>query len=325
MFFRRVNSKIIASSPELKSSPKLKFLEGILLSLFGVVTPFKPDLRIREFEIYKCVYCGLCKELGSSFGPFARLTLTYDASFLSLLELAMSEKVPAFTNGRCLLNPFKKRRFLLPGQASVSAVTGILLLHYKVLDNLKDKGFADKIKALPLLPFTSLFRKRALKRFSHIDASIQSSIRALSELEAQKSPMIDSAAETFAKLMSDVALTISCKQEQKDALSRLGYHLGRWIYIFDALKDIRDDLKKGNYNPLLCYYKITDTESLEASENAIYAEISETLALSLSAAHSAFKELGVFRFAPIIENILSQGMPSRVFSLISKKGECANE
>ena len=56
--------------------------------MFGYVKPYKPELRVRELEEYKAVYCGLCRELGQSFGLFARFTLSYDFAFLAMLKTA---------------------------------------------------------------------------------------------------------------------------------------------------------------------------------------------------------------------------------------------
>ena len=51
--------------------------------------PLEGQLRVCELEAYKAVYCGLCRQLGQSFGLPARFTLSYDASFLALLGLAL--------------------------------------------------------------------------------------------------------------------------------------------------------------------------------------------------------------------------------------------
>ena len=61
-----------------------------------------------EYETYRAVYCGLCKELGRQFGQLARLTLSYDFAFLALLELAMREEKPCFAQERCIASPFRK-------------------------------------------------------------------------------------------------------------------------------------------------------------------------------------------------------------------------
>ena len=52
--------------------------------------PLEGQLRVCELEAYKAVYCGLCRQLGQSFGLPARFTLSYDASFLALLGLALA-------------------------------------------------------------------------------------------------------------------------------------------------------------------------------------------------------------------------------------------
>ena len=53
--------------------------------MFGYIKPFQPELKVREAEDYKAIYCGLCKELGRSYGIFARMTLSYDFAFMAML------------------------------------------------------------------------------------------------------------------------------------------------------------------------------------------------------------------------------------------------
>lgn len=73
--------------------------------MFGYIKPFKGMLRVCEYETYKAVYCGLCKQLGREYGPFARLTLSYDFTFLALLDLSLSGEHLAFAPGRCMAQP----------------------------------------------------------------------------------------------------------------------------------------------------------------------------------------------------------------------------
>ena len=40
--------------------------------MFGYVRPFKPELRMKEYEAYKAVYCGLCKECAGHTGGECR-------------------------------------------------------------------------------------------------------------------------------------------------------------------------------------------------------------------------------------------------------------
>lgn len=69
--------------------------------MFGYVKAYKPELKVRDYEQYKAVYCSLCKTLGREYGLFARLTLSYDFTFAALLRLALSGECPGFHKSRC--------------------------------------------------------------------------------------------------------------------------------------------------------------------------------------------------------------------------------
>ena len=55
--------------------------------MFGYVKACTPELKIKEFETYKAVYCSLCKKLGKSYGILSRFTLSYDFTFLAILNM----------------------------------------------------------------------------------------------------------------------------------------------------------------------------------------------------------------------------------------------
>lgn len=64
--------------------------------MFGYVRANKPEMKIKDYEQYKAVYCSLCRELGRSFGIVPRMTLSYDFTFLALLRLAVSKECTVF-------------------------------------------------------------------------------------------------------------------------------------------------------------------------------------------------------------------------------------
>src|SRR5690554_5887453 len=115
--------------------------------MFGYVRAYKPELKVKELESYKGVYCGLCKALGREFTPLARFTLNYDFTFLAMLRLSLADKCPGFTTKRCPFNPFK-RCFVCRDTdnilKSVSA-TAMIFFYYKLRDNLSDCGFLGKL------------------------------------------------------------------------------------------------------------------------------------------------------------------------------------
>ena len=59
--------------------------------MFGYVRIYKPELKIKDYEIYKAAYCSVCRALGRHYGVIARGLLSYDATFLYLYRAAISE------------------------------------------------------------------------------------------------------------------------------------------------------------------------------------------------------------------------------------------
>jgi hypothetical protein len=59
--------------------------------VFGYVKAYKPELRVKEFEFYKAVYCSLCRDLGKKYGLVSRFSLSYDFTFLALLQLSLDD------------------------------------------------------------------------------------------------------------------------------------------------------------------------------------------------------------------------------------------
>ena len=76
--------------------------------MFGYVKPFKPHMRICEYETYKAVYCGLCKILGREYGFVSRMTLSSDFAFLGLMALALNDSPAVVEPQRCIAHPWRK-------------------------------------------------------------------------------------------------------------------------------------------------------------------------------------------------------------------------
>ena len=76
--------------------------------VFGYIKANKPELKIKEFEAYKAVYCTLCKRLGKDYGFLSRVTLCYDFTFLAMLNMALKDGYPSYEQKRCTFNPLKK-------------------------------------------------------------------------------------------------------------------------------------------------------------------------------------------------------------------------
>ena len=274
--------------------------------MFGYVKLFKPTITMGEYEQYKGVYCTLCKRLGKRYGILSRFTLSYDMTFLALLEMALAEEGANFCPSRCSFNPTKT---CLKAQNTAAidraADVGTLLTYYKLKDTLADEGFGKRLGALCALPFAAAARKKAAKRQPTLDAAVAGMMTAQAELEAANTASIDRAAEPFALLLQTMAAQTAADGQQRRVLERFGYCLGRWVYLTDAVDDLSEDLKKGRYNPYIRTRNITDADGVAATRQ--YA--AQTLNACLAECIAAYNLLNIRRFDGILRNILEQGMP----------------
>ena len=59
--------------------------------MFGYVTVYKDELKIKDYNRYRAYYCGVCRSLKNSYGMAGQMTLTYDMTFLAILLSALYE------------------------------------------------------------------------------------------------------------------------------------------------------------------------------------------------------------------------------------------
>ena len=53
--------------------------------MYGYVVVNKPELKIKEYDMYRSYYCGLCEELLSDYGINGQISISYDMTFLLVL------------------------------------------------------------------------------------------------------------------------------------------------------------------------------------------------------------------------------------------------
>ena len=59
--------------------------------MFGYVVLNKPEIKFKDFDMYRSFYCGLCRELRERYGISGQITLSYDMTFVILLLSALYE------------------------------------------------------------------------------------------------------------------------------------------------------------------------------------------------------------------------------------------
>ncbi len=281
--------------------------------MFGYVKPYKPELRVRELETYKAVYCGLCRELGRAYGPLSRLTLSYDFAFLALLEMAITPGSPEFCQKRCAAHPLRRKSTCVHSPAlESSAAAAMILLYYKLRDDLADRGFFKKLAAALIYPVAAAARRRALRRSDKerlLDEAAADMMREQARLEAEGCSSADRAAEPTAKFLERALSLLSEDGEQRRVLARFGYLFGRYIYLCDAADDLDDDRKKGAYNPFL--YGEDTAGRLARARGSLYSTIAELCA--------ALELLKIYRYKEILDNVAYLGLKAEAGRITEKR------
>lgn len=290
--------------------------------MFGYVLPEKPELKIKEYELFKAYYCGVCKSIGKRLGQLPRLTLTYDSVFLALVLSGLAGEKPLVGKKGCAVHPMKKRNVVLESRMiDYASDINILLAYYKLEDNWKDeKLFLSAAGKLSLKPvYRKLFKKYAEKC-----RIIECRLEELRQLEKHRCDSMDRAAEPFAKLMEEVmACELLCGNEDNERILRwIGYNLGKWIYILDAYDDIEDNIKSNAYNPLVCQFDYKGGEDISSFKLRIKERVEFNLTYSLNQIAGACQLIEKGACSGVIDNIVYMGMLRKTEQILGT-GRCS--
>lgn len=282
--------------------------------MLGYVRAYKAELKVRDYELYRGVYCSLCRALGRNYSPVSQLLLNYDFTLAALIRLALSENGCTFSQKRCPYNPAKKcldcsRKEIF----DLCAHAVIITAYYKVIDNIEDSKGLKKLAAILLYPFIALMHKKAKKLAPEIENAVSQAMKIQGEAEAKQDIGIDEAAHPSADALGKIFAADS--GEKTDSLYRFGYMIGRFIYILDAADDLEDDINHKSFNPFKKDYPDISSDGIR-KEFADKAE--KMLNLTQSQILEAFDALKAERFGNIIENISLDGLGASAAAVLGK-------
>lgn len=233
--------------------------------MFGYIDPDRPYLFIKDEELYKALYCGVCKSIGAECGQTARSALSYDMAFISALVHNIAGCDVKITRRRCVVHPLFKRPM-----AAVDDITRLLacvntaLAYFKLEDDKRDKEARSALKFL----FKKGYR-RVLNKHPQVIDMIRRQTALQAELEQKGCNSIDMACEPTALMMRELSEYV-LGEKATEHTSALMYAIGKWIYLADALDDYDKDVKRGRYNVLhLSYGTKTLKEAVQVGENEL--------------------------------------------------------
>ena len=281
--------------------------------MFGYVRINKMDLTFREYEHYKAYYCGLCKYLKRNHTELSRMTINYDITFLIVLLSSIYQPSAQVFHEKCIVDPVKKKKHIINEITEYAASMNILLAYYKLEDDVNDEG--DIKSRLVRRAYRKSF-KTAYDKYPQKADFIKACLGELRSLEEDQSTSIDQTSNCFARLLEEI---FDYKDDEyRDRLRKIGFNIGKYIYIMDAYEDLDQDLEKGRYNPFSSYKD--DREGLKV-------RVDKLIGMTLARLEEAILDLDINVNKSIIDNIIYSGVYLRYKGLINgadKKKQEAN-
>lgn len=323
--------------------------------MLGYVKIDKGELKVREYEVYTGYYCGVCKSIGRRYGQLPRMVLSYDAAFLAILLASLSDESDTPVQEHCIAHPVIKKKTLIRNRAIDYAGDVMLILAwYKLADDAADEG---KVYAKPVMLMMKRIFRRLNSLYPELCSSVKCHLSALSALEREKCASIDMAAEAFSKIMEDIFTEglqavygseppqqtspgadrsdygisgasgmqngpcgfASPGNDTRELLARAGYHLGKWVYMIDAVDDIEENIESGAYNPLLFRFKFdAANETADEFRARIEPDLRFNLYHYLAMLSRCTDSLDIRKNAGIIENVIYFGLNRKTEEIIMR-------
>lgn len=274
--------------------------------MFGYVIANKQELRLREFDVYRSYYCGLCKTLKQRGGQLGRLALSYDMTFLIMLLTCLYEPETQRGSGRCLVHPLGKHPSRVNEFTEYAADMNLLLSYYQLMDDWRDERKKGRYAL-------ALWLKKSCgevsRRYPEKAEAIKSWISRLDAYEEAGERDVDRLSGCFGHLMGELFAVREDLWEK--GLRRMGFYLGKFIYLMDAYEDMEKDEKTGSFNPFL------EKRGQEGFDQGIY----EILSMMMSECAAEFEKLPIIDAdGEILRNILYSGVWTRYEEARKAKG-----
>ncbi len=274
--------------------------------MFGYITINKEELKIKDYNTYHGYYCGLCRELGKHHGQFSRLTLTFDMTFLILLLTGLYEAEPEENKKHCPVHPGAKHLILTNEFTQYAADMNILLTCYNLQDDWTDER---KLSSLTMSKLLQKSCRDISGRYPLKAQAVKQYMEKLAECESAHITCLDTAAGYTGEMLGEI---FCCRNDEwSGSLRKIGFYLGKFIYLCDAWEDLEKDKKTGNYNPLL----------LQNTSGAAEEDIRSILTMMAAECAREFEKLPILINADILRNILYSGIWTRYEITNTKRRE----
>ncbi|MCR5577135.1 MAG: DUF5685 family protein [Oscillospiraceae bacterium] len=261
--------------------------------MFGYLIAADGVLESEQLSRYRAVYCGLCRSLERCFGQGARLTLTYDMSFLVLLLSSLYEPEETAGAQRCPRHPLEKHPYNISEISDYAAHMNLALAYCKCKDDWKDER---RLTALAEARTLERAYRETVRLYPRQCGAVEKALSELTALEESGREDPDAAADCCGALMEE--LFVLREDRWSDTLRHMAHALGRFLYLIDAAVDLEDDVRRGCYNPFRSFAGRED--NAERFRDILKMQLGECLFW--------FDRLPLVQDAGLMQNILCVGL-----------------
>lgn len=274
--------------------------------MFGYISINKAEMKFKDFDLYQSFYCGLCKRLKEKYGKRGQISLSYDMTFLLVFLTGLYEQETDVGSCKCVAHPFEKHTTRINEITDYVADMNLLLTYYKCQDD-----WSDEKKRLKYL-YGKMLEPKNAEIHQRYEKQAETMVRCLSAIhEGEQSGKVhmDQMAGYFGEIMGEI---FRYKEDEwQEETYKVGFYLGKFIYLMDAYEDIEEDRKRGTYNPLLQYARQENFEEMSH----------QLLTMMMAECSRQFEKLPIIEYVDILRNVLYSGVWCRYEMIRAKRVE----
>ena len=278
--------------------------------MLGYVRIDKGELKVREYDTYMGYYCGVCKSIGARYGQLPRMVLSFDAAFLALILSSLDEKTDQLSQEHCIVHHIQKKPVIRNAAIDYAADVMLILAWYKLADDVQDEG---KLSAKATMTAFRRVHRKLYGRYPALCDDMERLLSQLTALENEKCASLDQVADCFSQIMriifeDGVRRLYGQEHPGITLLGDIGYHLGKWIYLADAIDDLEENRSDGTYNPLFYRFQIGADETIPDFKERILGDLRFNMFQYLAVIAGSLDGLDMSKHRGIIDNIVYFGL-----------------
>jgi len=226
--------------------------------MFGVLKGRKCGMGSELWNQWIGHVCGVCLSLKDNYGQASRMTMNYDAAFLSVLCEAQNPGPPITRTSRCLLRSSSRMKVTSPSNpgAQFAATMSLVAASTRIEDHVRDgETFLRHIPGLSY-KIAEKWKQAAQRTASALEFDTN-----IIEAQAQRQGNVEARPDQdFAFYARPTELSVAAafrhtavlanRPQNADTLFDIGRLFGRIMYLLDSYADYAADLVQGKFNAL---------------------------------------------------------------------------